>query len=304
MRRLNLPGLSVVLACACASGIAPAATMRLTDCEFNLCGGDWTLNGREGSARWPTGTVAELTVERWEPDHIVIHRKDVGGPTVGVTAVYTGVLSNDRIDGKVIYEWPGHWSSPQSANWGAALEYRERAPPPAVEGTGPLPDLNGVWQFGPESGALAGVAFSAVQNGTGILTLRTVPGQPVVIAFRGAFKTRTTILGHSCGPSAHAENPNCLPETVTMTIVDSSHVKDSYGVALHKIAGPQDPRYARGLAFARDLKPYLRDEPFELTGSWQSEEQRGPTGRVDIVQHDGLVTIAYPGDNRPVFSGR
>lgn len=142
MPRLIVSGLSVGLACAFVLGNASAATIRLSDCESNVCGGDWTLNGNSGSARWAGGTVAELSIERREPDHIIIHRKDIGGPTAGVTAVYTG-------------------------------------------------------------------AFAVVQNGASVFTLST--GRPAAIAFRGAFKSPTAILGHSCGPSAHAENPDCLP---------------------------------------------------------------------------------------------
>jgi len=52
-----------------------------------------------------------------------------------------------------------------------------------------------------------------------------------------------------------------------MTVVDASHVHDSYGVPPHKVAGSADPRYALGLPLAQQAKPYLREEPFDLNGS-------------------------------------
>jgi hypothetical protein len=96
--------------------------IRLAECEASLCGGLWTLNGTAGKAQWPDDIVAELSVEHFDPVQVLIHRKDVAGPFLGLTAVYTGVLRDLRVEGDVAYSWSGHWNESKTSKWAAALD--------------------------------------------------------------------------------------------------------------------------------------------------------------------------------------
>ncbi len=89
--------------------------VRLSECEGNMCGGVWTFQDGHGAAKWPNGAFALLTVDHLDFDRIVIKRIDSAGSTPGLTAVYTGKIVGNRIEGDVTWTWrasnSGKWSA-------------------------------------------------------------------------------------------------------------------------------------------------------------------------------------------------
>lgn len=74
----------------------------MSECEGTGACGVWTFNGTQGTAQWPYGAVANLTVKRFDSDSVVIQRTDPSGSSAGLTAVYTGKIHGSRIDGSVM----------------------------------------------------------------------------------------------------------------------------------------------------------------------------------------------------------
>lgn len=294
----------VLWGCVALAAFGTAADMRLTECEGQICGGDWKISGLQGSAHWPNGSVGSLTVERFDHDQVIIHRQDSGGTSAGITAVYSGKLHDDRVDGKVTYTWPGHWNAPKTVAWGATLDHRPKLPSLPSADSGSLPDLNGVWRVAlPNRGWIPNVGFAVVQIGTSVTTLRTQPGDPY-FSFRGTFTSRTSLIGHPCGPAIHPENPDCVPQTVTVKIADASNMTDSSNDRMQKIAGTQDRRFLVGLKLVRASESYVPTAPFDLSGTWQLGEQPGAPVFVSIAQRDSVVTMAYASGGFPFFAGR
>lgn len=97
-----------------------AGPVTMTECEGTNNCANWTFLGTQGNGQWPSGEVANLTVERFDADSVVIQRADSTGPTAGLTAVYTGTRHGNRIGGEYTSSWPGHWSN-QQGNWYATI---------------------------------------------------------------------------------------------------------------------------------------------------------------------------------------
>jgi len=86
----------------------------LLECEGNQCdhgnSSAWVFHGQKGVARWPSGAIATLDIERFNSGSVVIHRIDaVNSSSPGFTAIYQGTLQNGRVDGTVTATWPGHF---------------------------------------------------------------------------------------------------------------------------------------------------------------------------------------------------
>lgn len=108
-----------------------------TQCAPNSGGnGTWTFHGKQGNATWRSGARATLSVDRYDAHQIVITRTDLPGTaTPGLTAVYTGAIHGSRIDGTVVWTWPGHWNNrPASGQWtatvGSVVPGKSTAPSP------------------------------------------------------------------------------------------------------------------------------------------------------------------------------
>jgi len=305
----------VGFAFSCTLALAQTIPARLSECETYGCGGDWRFNDRKGTAHWPNGAEAELTVERWDQDQVIIRRKDISAQTLGATAVYTGKINGNRIEGEATYTWPGHWGNkPVVVQWNAVINDEpvpgepkapaESAPKASASVRGQVPDLNGIWKLlGPQP--VANLAFAVVQQGTDLTVFKIQPGEPFP-TYRGQFDSNNLISGHSCAPGSNPDNPDCLPETATTTVLSPSHLKDSFGAELEKIGGPEDPRFGQALALAKSLnaRPYLPEKPFNIAGIWQSEEQGGPFGRINVTQDGAQVAMSYVSVSGTLFTGR
>jgi len=97
-----------------------AAPVTMTECEgINNCA-TWTFLGTQGNGQWPSGEVANLSVEHLDADSVAIRRADSTGPSAGLTAVYKGTRHEDRVGGEFTSSWPGHWDN-KSGNWYATI---------------------------------------------------------------------------------------------------------------------------------------------------------------------------------------
>lgn len=97
-----------------------AIPVTMTECEGTNNCATWTFLGTQGNGEWPSGEVANLTVESSDASTLVVHRADSTGSSAGLTAVYKGTRHGDRIDGEYTSSWPGHWET-KSGNWYATM---------------------------------------------------------------------------------------------------------------------------------------------------------------------------------------
>ena len=95
--------------------------------------GTWEFSGILGNAQWSNGAEARLVIERFDETGIEIRRIDLpGSSSYGLTAVYTGTLHGDRMDGSVVWSWNGHWNDEHpNGQWSAILQKAKPQPPPA-----------------------------------------------------------------------------------------------------------------------------------------------------------------------------
>lgn len=105
-----------------------AVPVTMTECEGTNNCATWTFLGSQGNGQWPSGEVANLSVERYDADTVVIRRADSTGSSAGLTAVYTGTRHGDRVGGEFTSSWPGHWDS-KFGNWYATIEKMSQGPP-------------------------------------------------------------------------------------------------------------------------------------------------------------------------------
>jgi streptogramin lyase len=103
----------------------------LVECEGpKHCGGLWVFRDTvKGVGGWDTGARATLKILQISDDgRVVIERSDMSGSTIGLTAIYRGVLKNHVIQGNVEWSWPGHWPKPAQGLWFAAATEAELQP--------------------------------------------------------------------------------------------------------------------------------------------------------------------------------
>lgn len=108
----------------------------MTECEGTNNCATWTFLGAQGNGQWPSGEVANLSVEHYDTDTVVIRRADSTGSSAGLTAVYTGTRHGDRIGGEFTSSWPGHWDK-ASGNWYATIKSIPQGLPATMRFCGP-----------------------------------------------------------------------------------------------------------------------------------------------------------------------
>jgi len=112
-----------------------------TECRGSQCAdaigskAAWEFHGSIGDAQWLDGASAKLVIERYDAAGIVIRRIDLPNSiSYGLTAVYTGEVHGDHIDGSVVWSWNGHWDDKHPAGkWSAVLEGPGQTPRPLQE---------------------------------------------------------------------------------------------------------------------------------------------------------------------------
>jgi hypothetical protein len=105
-----------------------ASPVTMTECEGTNNCANWTFLGTQGNGQWPSGEIANLSVERYDDNSVVIRRADSTGSSAGLTAVYTGTRHGDRVGGEYTSSWPGHWDN-KSGNWYATIGKAPQGPP-------------------------------------------------------------------------------------------------------------------------------------------------------------------------------
>jgi len=128
-RSLCVAGIFLSVLAASNSAQSQEAPPSVFSCEGDPCGpagagfGTWTFEASRGHASWAKlGIQADLSVERFDAEAVIIHRKDTAGLTVGASAVYRGKLNGPRVDGTVEYSWPEHFDKPKFAPWFAVID--------------------------------------------------------------------------------------------------------------------------------------------------------------------------------------
>lgn len=97
-----------------------AVPVTMTECEGTNNCATWTFLGKQGNGQWPSGEVANLSVENFDADTVVIRRADSTGSSAGLTAVYKGTRHGDRVGGEFTSSWPGHWNN-MTGDWYATI---------------------------------------------------------------------------------------------------------------------------------------------------------------------------------------
>jgi hypothetical protein len=69
---------------------------------------NWSFQGRDGYGNWSNCVAANLSVEHFDGRTITIRRIDATGAWQGLSALYTGTIAGDRIDGAMSWLWQGH----------------------------------------------------------------------------------------------------------------------------------------------------------------------------------------------------
>jgi hypothetical protein len=103
----------------------------MTECEGTNNCATWTFLGTQGNGQWPSGEIANLSVEKFDTSSAVIRRADSTGSSAGLTAVYKGTRHGNRIGGEYTSSWPGHWAN-QEGNWYATIETAPQTPPTVI----------------------------------------------------------------------------------------------------------------------------------------------------------------------------
>lgn len=147
LKSVAMPALLVCLSSMFAQGLvaqssAPAsiagpAAITEMECTGSQCvpdaktSGSWKFNGVLGSAQWNNGAEARVVIERFDEGGVDIRRIDMPLSTsYGLTAVYTGTLRGDRIEGDVVWSWSGHWNDEHPiGHWSAVIERPASSPP-------------------------------------------------------------------------------------------------------------------------------------------------------------------------------
>lgn len=144
-----MPALLAFLAPVIAQGqpappVAPAAmavpaVVTEMECMGSDCvpdakiSGTWKFNGILGTADWNNGAEARVIVERFDEGGVDIRRIDLpNSSSYGQTAVYTGTLHGDRIEGDVVWSWNGHWNDEHPVgHWAAVIQRSAPSSSPA-----------------------------------------------------------------------------------------------------------------------------------------------------------------------------
>ena len=137
-------GLASAFAQAPASQTAGGATLSVppviteSECMGSSCSsetgvnGIWKFSGVLGNADWNNGAQARIIVTHLDENNIELQRIDLpNSSSYGLTAVYTGMLAGDRVEGTVVWAWSGHWNDEHpSGHWSAVVQKAASPPLP------------------------------------------------------------------------------------------------------------------------------------------------------------------------------
>jgi hypothetical protein len=114
-----------------AAARAQRTPLALSECENDDCSADkiggnvatWTFEGSRGIAVWPRArTLSTLEVERFDGQSVVFRRTNTANSAAaGLTAIYTGRITGDAIDGTVTWTWSGFKQGAAHGAWHARV---------------------------------------------------------------------------------------------------------------------------------------------------------------------------------------
>jgi hypothetical protein len=140
-----------------------AVPVTMTECEgVNDCA-TWTFLGAQGNGQWPTGEMANLTVETLDGDKLEIRRADSTGATAGMTAIYTGTRHGDRVGGEFVSSWPGHWDN-KAGNWYATVGQNPPSPPSVMRVCDTVRCGTWTWKDGHYEGVWSDIGVTATMT--------------------------------------------------------------------------------------------------------------------------------------------
>jgi hypothetical protein len=126
-----IPGVAAAQAPQTQSKPKAAVPVTMTECEGTNNCATWTFLGGQGNGNWPSGEIANLSVEKSDDNSVVIRRADSTGASAGLTATYTGTRNGDQVGGQYTSSWPGHWDN-KSGQWYATVEKNPVGPPSVI----------------------------------------------------------------------------------------------------------------------------------------------------------------------------
>lgn len=81
----------------------------LAMCESAADGcSNWSFQGREGYGNWSNCVAANLSVVQFDGNTATVRRFDSTGAWQGLSALYTGTVTGDQIEGTMSWLWQGH----------------------------------------------------------------------------------------------------------------------------------------------------------------------------------------------------
>jgi hypothetical protein len=215
-----------------------AVPVTMTECEGTNNCTTWTFLGTQGNGQWPSGEIANLRVEHFDADTVVIRRADSTGSSAGLTAVYKGTRHGDRIGGEFTSSWPGRWDN-KSGNWYATIGKAAESLPSVMhfcaQHCATLIWDNGHYVI---PGAYGG-------NGSSIWTVESFTRESVILdradsnGFTGFYKGQISSEGNRLVNAVSASSRSSLSNPDGNTRFNS--FKLTWGTALDSIPGSDGP---------------------------------------------------------------
>jgi hypothetical protein len=148
----------------------------MTECEGTNNCATWRFLGRQGIGQWPSGEIANLSVELFDDTSVTIRRADPTGESAGLIVLYKGTRHGNLIGGEFKSTWPKHWEE-KPGNWYATIEGN---PPdqPSIMRLCISPDYTGCWTFTRNGGHYDAVFTN---NMVGTMTLVSFSPESVII---------------------------------------------------------------------------------------------------------------------------
>jgi len=226
-----------------------AVPVTMTECEGTNNCATWTFLGTQGNGQWPSGEVANLAVEHFDANTVVIRRADSTGPSAGLTAVYNGARHGDRIGGEFTSSWPGHWNS-TSGNWYATIGKAAQSPPPVMRVCDPAGACS-IWTWnnghydGAWSNATATMAVVSFSPDSVIIKRTDTGGRPGYYAY--VYTGKISVQGNSILNGDWVGAPGSVQAGV------SGHFTATWGAALQDNPAARNPQAQQPVIVARPV---------------------------------------------------
>src|SRR5271165_3339703 len=72
-------------------------SLTMAECEDTAGCSTWSFHDGHAQGRWNNGSIADLAIEKFDANLIVIRRRDDAGTVAGLRAIYSGHVHGDRL---------------------------------------------------------------------------------------------------------------------------------------------------------------------------------------------------------------